>query len=205
MRVSRRVFKIESCTRMLGGVHFFVLPMLGGVAIFNLFNPSKARMLLLLMKSELALPCSVALIFFVLPMLGGVATFNFFNFSTAIVLLLFIKSEFALPCSVALVSFCASRARWRCDLQVLQPLSCANAYFVRRDKRSQLIVCAARALWLCDSQRLQRFRAHPPAYFTSIKQTPSVHMTQNIFQLNLKPCELCDVTQQRQWPHDGSL
>ena len=63
--LSEGVQKMKSSIPMLGGIHFsFVLPMLDGVAIFNFFNPSTARVLLLLMNSELALPCSVAFIFF---------------------------------------------------------------------------------------------------------------------------------------------
>ena len=69
----------------------FVLPMLGGVAIFNFFNPSTASVLLLFIKSELALPCSVAFVCFVLPMLGGVAIFNCFNASTGRVLFLLME------------------------------------------------------------------------------------------------------------------
>ena len=45
---SEGVQKMRNSFPMLGGIHFFVLPMLGGVAIFNFFNPSTARMLVLL-------------------------------------------------------------------------------------------------------------------------------------------------------------
>ena len=42
---------------MLGGANvFFVLPMLGGVAIFNLFTPSTARMLVSLVELNTCIP-----------------------------------------------------------------------------------------------------------------------------------------------------
>ena len=55
----------------------FVLPMLGGVANSYFFNPSAARMLVLLVESKLALPCCVAFVFFVLLMFGCVANSDF--------------------------------------------------------------------------------------------------------------------------------
>ena len=48
---SEGVQKVEMGTPMLGGVRFFVLPMLGGVHSFNFFNASAARMRVLLVQS----------------------------------------------------------------------------------------------------------------------------------------------------------
>ena len=62
--------------------------MLGGVANSYFFNPSAARMLVLLVESKLALPCCVAFVFFMLPMLGGVANSDFLNPSAARMLIL---------------------------------------------------------------------------------------------------------------------
>ena len=75
---------------MLGGANvFFVLPMLGGVAIFNLFTPSTARMLVSLVELNTCIPMLGGAHFFVvLRVLGGVAHFDFCNTSAARMLIL---------------------------------------------------------------------------------------------------------------------
>ena len=59
--------------------HFFVLLMLGGVAIFNFCNPSTVRMVVLLMAQLICILVLGGARFFVLLMLGGVAIFNVCN------------------------------------------------------------------------------------------------------------------------------
>ena len=58
---------------------FCVLPVLGGVALSDFFNPSTAKVLLLLMEIKAGIHMLGGVRFVVLPVFGGVADFNLRN------------------------------------------------------------------------------------------------------------------------------
>ena len=42
----------------------------------------------------------------------------------------FNKSGMVFPCAIAFTVLCASHARWRCEIQLLQPLFCENTHYL---------------------------------------------------------------------------